>query len=70
MSDKITFLATFPTIKSALIVSGDEGGMQVKLEIPEIEMAKAVHLLGVRGKILRVTVELEDERNDSDKVKY
>lgn len=58
MSDKrrVTFLASFPPIKSALIVGQD--GMQIKLEIPESEMASAVPLLAMRGAVLRVTVEV------------
>lgn len=54
--DCVSFLANFPPIKSAIIVGQD--GMQVKLEIPESEMANAVKLLAFRNYRLRVTIEL------------
>jgi hypothetical protein len=55
----VTFLASFPNIKSALLVGSD--GMQIKLEIPESEMPSAVQLLGMRDKILKVTIEVSDK---------
>lgn len=63
MSEKrrVSFLASFPPIKSALIVGQD--GMQIKLEIPESEMASAVPLLAMRGAVLRVTVEVVPQNN-------
>ena len=57
-SDKVMFLASFPPIQSAIKVGHD--GMRIQLDIPESEMARAVHLLTMRERVLRVTVEVED----------
>lgn len=57
MSEPITFLASFPPIQSAIKVGQD--GMRLQLDVPETEMANAVELLALRGKVLRVTVEIE-----------
>lgn len=57
--DAVTFLATFPDIKSAIIIGQD--GMQIKLDIPESEMPAAVRLLALRDVVLRVTVEVAKE---------
>ena len=59
MTDRATFLASFPAIQSAIKVYGDRQGMRVQLEIPESEMAEATKLLLWRGVVLRVTVEPE-----------
>ena len=64
MSDKATFLATFPAIQSAIKVYGDEQGMRVQLEIPESEMKAALSLLLWRGRVLRVTVEPDDGQGE------
>lgn len=54
----ITFLASIPPLQSAVTISGDRGGMRVKLDIPESEMANAVRLLTMREQVLRVSVEV------------
>lgn len=58
--DKISFLATFPPIQSAIKIAGNGDGMRIQLDIPESEMASAVRLLGLRECILKVTVEEDD----------
>jgi hypothetical protein len=35
--------------------------MRIKIDIPESEMGAALELLTMRGKVLRVTVEVEPE---------
>lgn len=35
--------------------------MRIVLDIPESEMAQAVHLIAMRGKVLHVTIELEND---------
>jgi len=52
---RITFLASFPAIQSAIKV-GDTG-MRIVLDIPETEMGNAVALIAMRQKRLRVIVE-------------
>ena len=54
----VSFLCAFPPIQSAIKVGQD--GMRVQFDIPESEMKTAVLLLGMRDKILRVTVVIED----------
>lgn len=58
MSDEsTTFLASFPSIQSAIKVTGDKCGMRIQLDIPESEMGEAMPLLLWRQRILKVTVE-------------
>lgn len=58
----VTFVATFPSIGSAIKVSGDGSGMRVQLDIPENQMPDAIRLLAWRQKRLKVTIELDDDR--------
>lgn len=58
----IVFLASFPPIQSAIKVSGD-GGIRIQLDIPETEVPNAVDLLAMRGKVLKVTVEVEQQES-------
>lgn len=60
MNESATFLATFPSILSAIRVAGD-GGMRVQFDIPESEMGEALKMLLWREQVLRVTVEPEDD---------
>jgi len=60
--DKVTFLAAFPSIQSAIKITGAGDGMRIQLDIPESEMANAIELLAWRQRILKVTVELENEK--------
>lgn len=60
-TDKIVFIASLPPIQSAILINGLGDGGQVKLEVPRQyvgELAK-LHLWG--GKLLKVTIELEDK---------
>ena len=69
MTDSATFRATFPPIQSAIKIYGDETGMRIQLEIPESDMAQAVKLLTMRGKVLLVTVKPQEyERDESRKI--
>jgi len=56
VDDSATFLATIPSILSAIRMAGD-GGMRIQLDIAESEMAEALKLLMWRQQVLRVTVE-------------
>jgi hypothetical protein len=60
MSDKVTFLAAFPPIQSAIKITGAGDGMRIQLDIPESEMGNAIELLAWRQRVLKVTVELEN----------
>lgn len=57
--DEVRFLASFPAIQGAIRISGDGNGMRVQLEIPESELANAVHLLKWREQVLEVTIRPE-----------
>ena len=59
--DKATFVATFPCIQGAIKVTGDRQGMRLQLDVPESEMHEAVKLLMWRQRVLRVTIEPEDD---------
>ena len=66
MSAPIVFLASFPPIQSSIKIGQD--GARVQLDIPETEMDAVQRLLGMRGKVLRVTVEDEDGEEDQPRV--
>ena len=55
-----TFLATIAPLQTAITIAAD-GGMRIKVDVPESEIGAALELLTMRGKVLRVTVE---EAND------
>ena len=61
MSEQIRFLASLPPIQSAFNIDGDaHGSARLKLDVPGTEIAQVVRLLALRGKLLRVTVEVEE----------
>lgn len=45
----LEFQGYLPPIKSAILVSGDQNGGSIKVEIPEIEMAALLHMMTMRG---------------------
>lgn len=62
MSDEAaSFLAAFPAIQSAIKIYGDRQGMRIQLDVPESEMGEAVKLLMWRERVLRVTMEPEQD---------
>lgn len=61
--DPTTFLASFPSIQSAIKITGDKCGMRIQLDIPESEMAGAMPLLLWRQRVLKVTVEPQPIQN-------
>jgi len=58
--DKITFLAAFPSIQSAIKRHGGGDGLRIQLDIPESEMGQAAGLLALTNVVFRVTLEVED----------
>lgn len=54
--DKATFLASIPPIMSGIKTGND--GLRCQFDVPESEMGEAVKLINMRGKRLRVTVEV------------
>ncbi len=65
MSDYVTFLASIAPLQSAITVASD-GGVRVKIDIPESHMEAAVRLMGMRQKTLRITVEAIGEYDKPD----
>lgn len=63
MGDSTTFRASIPPIMSGIKTGGD--GMRVQFDIPETDMAEAVELLMMRGKVLIITVEVQSDGRDS-----
>lgn len=51
-----TFIASIAPIQSGIQTGSD--GMRLKIDIPESEMGEAVKLVAMKGKLLRVTVEV------------
>ena len=65
--DTAKFRASIPPIMSGIKTGGD--GMRFQLDVPEIEMKEAVKLLGMRGKVLDVTIKVSnDATSKSNKI--
>ena len=61
MSEKpLTFLASIAPLQSAITI-GSDGGARIKIDIPEDEMPAIMRLTMMRGRVLRITVEPEDD---------
>ena len=70
MTDPLTFLASIAPLQSALTIASD-GGVRVKLDIPETEMTKIGRLAGLRGKVLKVTVQVvRQQRQEPEDESY
>ncbi len=54
--NRATFDASIPPIMTGIKTGGD--GMRLQLDIPENQMGEGAKLLAMRGKRLRVTVEV------------
>lgn len=52
----LTFLASIAPLQSAMTIAAD-GGMRMKVDIPESELRNIKRLMGLRGKLLRITIE-------------
>jgi len=57
----VTFLAAFPSIQSAIKITGAGDGMRIQLDVPESQMGNAIELLAWRQRVLKVTVEVEQD---------
>lgn len=67
MSEAITFIASFPAIQSAIVISGDGTGLRIKLDIPETDLLPALSVLAMRNTAFRVTVEaISNEQKQGD----
>ncbi len=57
LSELLTFIASIAPLQSAIMIAHD-GGARVKLDIPESELSKIGKVMGLRGKVLRVSVQV------------
>lgn len=64
--EAIEFEATIPLLQSAIQIDGN-GGVRIKLDIPEECMGAALPLLAMRGKVLLVSVRVLQSITESDK---
>jgi len=61
MSDEpLTFLASIAPLQSAITIASD-GGARVKIDIPEDEMPAIMRLTMMRGRVLKITIEPDDD---------
>lgn len=61
----LVFLASIAPLQSAMTIAAD-GGMRVKLDIPETELGNIKRLMGLRGKVLKVTVTTVRQKPQGD----
>jgi hypothetical protein len=61
MPEPVRFLASFPPIGSAVKLSGNGDGARIQFDIPESDVDVLRRLLDMRGIVLVVTVETEDD---------
>ena len=59
--DKIVFTAILPDILSAINIAGVDGNSRIKLDIPATDIGAVVKLTGMRGQVMKVTVEAQSE---------
>lgn len=57
--EKIEFLATLPQIQSAIKIGGD-GASRIQFDVPTTEIANVVKLVTATGKLVKVTVEVQE----------
>jgi len=64
---RATFRAAIAPIMSGIKTGGD--GMRVQFDVPESDMGEAIKLLGMRGQVLQLTVEIAKEsRSNARKI--
>jgi len=70
--DKIEFIASLPPITSAILISGNNDGARIKLDIPASELYAVIQLQLLSGKAFKVIVEPIDEKPHitNNKVKF
>lgn len=61
----LTFLASVAPLQSAMTIASD-GGMRVKLDIPETELRNIKRLMALRGKVLRVSIVAVKQKPQGD----
>ena len=55
--EPISFMASFPAIQSAIKITGDGNGMRIQLDVPEIDILQALHVIAMRQQAFKVTIE-------------
>ena len=67
VGDSITFSAIIAPIMSGIRTGND--GARVQLDVPESDMAAILHLITMRGARLKVTIELDDDKQYGGRLK-
>lgn len=67
--DPISFRASFPSIQSAIIISGDGTGVRIKLDVPEVDLLPFLHTLAMRQTAFKVTIEPIDDDGKQEKTR-
>ena len=70
VSEALTFIASIAPLQSAITIASD-GGARVKIDLPESEMNKMARLMGMRGKVLKMTIQVvRQQRQECDEEEY
>jgi len=60
----IKFVASIPSIQSAIKIAGD-AGMRITIDVPESELMNAIGLLALRDSLLHVEIKVENDKNEN-----
>lgn len=63
--DALTFLASIAPLQSAMTIAAD-GGMRIKMDVPETELRNIKRLMALRGKVLRVSITIVKQQPQGD----
>jgi len=70
-NNKITFIASFPPIDSAMKINGQGDGARIQMDIPGSELGAIIRLHALCGHAFKVTIEkIEQDKLNQSKVKY
>ena len=68
--DYIKFIASLPSIQSAILISGMKDGATVKLAVPQTEILEVLKLQRLGGEIFEVIIIPLDKKVINKKIKY
>jgi hypothetical protein len=66
----IKFIASLPSIQSAILISGMKDGATVKLAVPQTEIAAVLELQKLAGEIFEVIIIPLDKKVVNKKIKF
>ena len=68
--DYIKFIASLPSIQSAILISGMKDGATVKLAVPQTEILEVLKLQRLGGEIFEVIIIPLDKKVINKKIKF